>query len=128
MQEYAIQIKRTLLQIGLLAVTMSVVTGVLGHATAVPGLLLGTVASIVYFLLMCYRIKRSAELPPIKAVTYMRVGWFIRMGFVALLLTVSLKIKEIEFWAAVLGLFSLQIVIIINAAAMVAKSLGRRQR
>jgi hypothetical protein len=122
MQEFTIEVKRTLWQMVALLVLLFGCSWLTGHTAAIPGLFLGGVASAVYFLLMGYRVRRSAALPPEKAVTYMRSGWIVRLSFVVLILILSLKIQGIDFAAAVLGLFSLQIVVIFNAVLIVVRS------
>ena len=128
MQEYVIQVKRTLLQMGLLLVVLSGGACLTAHQAAIPGLLLGTAGSASYFLLMCYRVKQSAGLTPERAVASMRMGWLVRFSLVILILILSLKIPQIDFLAAVVGLFTLQLVIIFNAILIVAKSFITKQR
>jgi hypothetical protein len=122
MQEFTIQVKRTLWQMAALLALLTGCAWLTGHAAALPGLFLGGVASALYFLLMSYRVRRSAVLPPEKAVAYMRSGWLVRLSFVVLVLILSLKIRQIDFAAAVVGLFSLQIVVFFNAVLIVARS------
>jgi len=122
MQEFTIQVKRTLRQMAALLVLLAVCAWLTGHAAAILGLFMGGAASAVYFLLMGYRVRQSAGLPPQQAVVYMRLGWLVRLSFVVLILILSLKIQQIDFAAAVVGLFSLQIVVIFNAVLIVARS------
>ncbi|MDR3592253.1 MAG: ATP synthase subunit I [Negativicutes bacterium] len=126
MQEFTIEVKRTLGQIAALLALLAGCSWLMGHAAAIPGLFLGGAASAVYFLLMSYRIRRSAALPPAKAVAYMRSGWMVRLSFIVLILILSLKIPQINFAAAVAGLFSLQIVVVFNAILIVARSFFRK--
>lgn len=126
MQEFTIQVKQTLIQMAVLLAVLSGAFCLSGHLAAIPGLLLGGVASVVYFLLMGYRVRRSAAMTPEKAVAYMRMGWLVRLSFVVLILVLSLKIPQINFAAAVLGLFLLQIVAILNAVLIVARSYFRK--
>ncbi|BBB91523.1 MAG TPA: ATP synthase subunit I [Methylomusa anaerophila] len=92
----------------------------------VPGFLLGFAASIIYYTLMCFRIKRSVDLPPERAIGYMRSGWLIRLSFIVMILIISLRIPGVDFWSAVVGMFSLQIVFLLNAAIIVAAGLISR--
>ncbi|MDR3562526.1 MAG: ATP synthase subunit I [Negativicutes bacterium] len=123
MQDYTFQVKRTLGQMGLLLLVLAGGAGLTSHTASIPGLALGTAGSVCYYLLMCYRIKQSAGLPPARAIAYMRIGWLVRLSFVVLILILSLKMPQIDFLAAVMGLFSFQVVIILNAAFVVARSL-----
>lgn len=127
MEEYTIEVRRTLLQIALFTATAAGSCILAGHPEVIPGFVAGTITSVVYFLLMCYRVRRASELPPERAVAYMRAGWILRLCFVVLALVLLLQWKAIHFLAAVLGLFSLQIVIILNATYIVIKAaLGGR--
>jgi hypothetical protein len=130
MEDFTIQVRRTLLQMTMLVTAEAVVAAAAGHASVIPGLVLGAAGSGVYFLLMGYRVRRAAELPADKAVAYTRAGWIVRLSFIVLILVLSLKIPQVNFPAAVLGLFSLQIVLIVNAVLTVAgaKLSGPRQR
>lgn len=98
----------------------------LGRAAALPALLAGAAASVIYFLLMCFRIRRAAEMPPEKAVPYMRAGWILRLMFVVMVAILALKLDFANALAAILGLFLVHIVIIINAMATVAAAYLRK--
>lgn len=130
MEDFTIQVRRTLLQMALLVTVEAIVAALAGRAAVIPGLVLGAAGSCVYFLLMGYRVRRAAELPPDKAVAYTRAGWIVRLSFIVLILVLSLNIRQVNFPAAVLGLFTLQIVLIVNAILTVAgaKLSGPRQR
>lgn len=129
MSEYVFRIKLTLLQMTLLAVALMPVAYALGRESAVFGLFLGAAASFVYFLLLGNRIRHCSDLSPEKAVASMRAGWLVRLCFVALIVILALRINHISFLATVVGLFLLQIVLLINAAGLVVRSifLGRRK-
>lgn len=120
---YAEQMRRTLLHLlawGLF-VTFSALLS--GKISMIPGLLTGWTSSLLYFLLMCRRVKKSAELPPEKALASMRTGWLFRYGFIISILVLAVKVPGIDFWAAVVGLFSLHIVLILNAVWIVVAGL-----
>ena len=128
MNEYVIEVRRTLSQMAVVVAVFLLGAALAGREGAVFGVLLGGVASFIYFLQMCYRVKRSAGMPPDKAVTYMQTGWIVRLFLILLVATLGLKMEQIDFPAVVIGLFSLHIVIVFNAVAVVAKSLLTRQR
>lgn len=125
MQDYVIEIKRTLLQIAAWGIFLCSSAYFIGYSWRIPGLVLGVITSMAYFLLMCYRVNQSASMPVHKALVYMRVGWLVRLSFVVLMLIVSLKIPIVDFWSAVVGLFTLQIILFLNAIAIVSKSFLR---
>ena len=122
MQEYSIKIKHTLLQMVALSFFMITIAYAFGYGARIPGLIMGTVTSIIYFLLMCYRVNKSADMPIHKALSYMRVGWGIRLAFVVVMLLLSIKIPGIDFFSAVIGLFTLQMVMFLNGIVIIASS------
>ena len=120
---YTSQVRRTLLH--LLAWGLFITIGALvsGRMFIIPGLLTGWTSSLLYFLLMCRRVKKSAELPPGQAVASMRTGWLLRYGFMISMLVLSVQVPGIDFRAAVVGLFSLHIVLFLNAVCIVVSGL-----
>lgn len=86
-----------------------------GYAKTAWGLLVGLLTGGLYFLLMSYRIYKSAKLPKNKAIAYMRTGWWVRLSFIVLALVFSVHFAQINFWGVVAGLLSLHVVIVINA-------------
>ncbi|WP_378951077.1 ATP synthase subunit I [Pelosinus sp. sgz500959] len=122
MQEYVIEIKRTLLHILLWGALICSGAYFLNQDWRIPGLIMGIMTSMIYFLLMCYRINKSATMSVPKAISYMRIGWLMRLAFVVLMLFLSIKIPSLDFLSAVIGLFSLQVVGILNASLLIIKS------
>lgn len=122
MQEYIIEMKRIVLQITVWGAILCVMVYFSGIAWRIPGLMLGITTSMIYFLLMCYRVNKSAEMSVIKAISYMRMGWLMRLSFIVLMLLLSIKIPVFDFISAVIGLFSLQVVMIANASVVVVRS------
>ncbi len=92
-----------------------------GHDDKISGFLAGTAISILYGLLVCYRVWRSVLLPTNKAVAYMRTGWLVRLAFVVLALAWSLKVPSLRFGAVVAGLLSLQLMLFINGFYLVIR-------
>ena len=121
MQDLMAEIRQTLLYMVAWGIFASANLIVGGHAELLPGFLLGWFASLIYFLLMTSRIKKSLTVPPQKAVAFMRMGWYIRLSFVLMVLIISVKVPQISFWAAVVGLFSYQCVLILTAVLFVLK-------
>ncbi len=120
---YVDQVRRTLLHLLALGLFMILSALLSEKVLVIPGLLTGWTSSVVYFLLMCRRVKQSAELPPEKALTSMRAGWLLRFGFMIAMLVLSVHVPGIDFWAAVVGLFSLHIVLLVNAVCIVVSGL-----
>lgn len=90
-----------------------------------PGFLLGFLASLCYYALLSFRIKRSAEVPHHKTVAFMWIGWLIRLSFIVLALILALIMPGIDFLSAVIGLFSFHIVMLIQAALLVVTALSK---
>jgi len=122
MQEYTIEMKRTLLQITVCGIFICGSAYFTGFGSRIPGLMMGIFSSIVYFLLLWYRVLKSAEMPVQKAIFYMRMGWLIRLAFILIMLFLCLKIPILDFGSAVVGLFTLQIVMVFNAFIFVMKN------
>ncbi len=125
MQEFVIEVRRTLIHMLVWAAFVIVSAWTGGKTDLILGLILGITGSILYFLLMCYRIRKSADMSKEKAVTYMRVGWLIRLSFIVAILIVSLKVPSVNFLAAVVGLFSLQIILYGKAVLTVVQGVFR---
>lgn len=121
MQEYFIEVRRTLVRLVLWGIAASLAMCAAGYGGFVPGFAVGVTASIVYYILMCYRVRKCAELPVPKAVAYMRAGWLVRLCFIVLVLALSVRLPGVNFWASVAGLFSLHAVMVINAAVLIIK-------
>lgn len=122
MQEYVVEIKKTILQMMVWGICICLAAYLAGHPEKIPGLVIGIFTSIIYFLLMCYRVNKSADMPVNRALLYMKVGWLIRLSFIVIMLLLSVKIPGIDFWSAVFGLFTLQIILFLQAVMLVAKS------
>lgn len=126
MQEFITEIQQTLVYILGWGVFLIIGCWTGGKTDLIPGLILGLSGSLIYYLLMCFRIKKSAAMAPDQAVSYMRAGWLIRLSLVVAVLIVSLKVPGIDFLAAVVGLFSLQIVLYSQALITVIKGMLRK--
>ncbi len=121
MEEFITKARCTLGQMALWGLATFVAAFLAGRADLIPGLALGTLTSVIYFLLMCYRVKKMADLPPARAVLYVRTGWLLRLLFISLMLVVSLHVPGVSFLAAVGGLFTLQIVLLLKAVVFVIR-------
>lgn len=119
LQEYSRAMQKTLLHMAVWTLLVAVAFAINGRVAAIPGFAVGATTSAVYFLLMAYRVRRSADLPPEQAVAHMRTGWAVRLAFVVMMLILSTRVSWIEFWPAVAGLFSLQAVILYNAVRLI---------
>lgn len=121
--DFAAQMRRTLAHLGAWVFFITFSAFISDKLFIIPGLLTGWSGSVIYFLLMCRRVKKSVELPPEKAVASMRAGWLLRFSFAISILVLSIYVPGIDFWAAVVGLFSLHIVLMVNAVITVSAGL-----
>ncbi|VBB08926.1 atp synthase protein i [Lucifera butyrica] len=124
MQEYTIQVRRTLRDLGLWGLITAGGAYVSGLIPLGNGFLIGTATSMVYFLLMCYRVQKSAAYPPAKAVAYMRSGWMIRLTFVILAMILTITLPNINFIGVIAGLFSLHVILFTHAVLSAVKQYG----
>jgi hypothetical protein len=115
------QIRLTLTGLAAWSMLLIACTWLAGQQAALPGLILGMAASYIYFGLLVLRAKHSVTLTVPKAIRSMRIGWFIRLSFILLILILSIKMPLFHFVAAVVGLFSLHIVMIVTACLFVLK-------
>jgi hypothetical protein len=122
MQEYIVEIKKTIMQMIVWGISICTAAYLTGYSEKIAGLIIGIFTSVIYFLLMGYRIKKSAEMPVNRALLYTKIGWLIRLSFIVAMLLMSIKLPGIDFWSAVFGLFSLQIVLFFQAVVLVTKS------
>ncbi len=115
------QARLTLVGLAAWSALLIACTWLAGQGDELPGLILGMTASYTYFALLVLRVKRSATLPVTKAIRSMRIGWLIRLTFILLILILSIKIPTFHFVAAVVGLFSLHIVMVFAACLFILK-------
>jgi hypothetical protein len=127
MQEFFFEVKKTVGQVMLFITFWGLGALLEGRPAVAAGLFAGALTGIIYFILMSYRLKKASGLSISKAVFSMRMGWLIRFAFVLLMLIISLRVSYIDFWAAVVGLFSLHIIIFLNAVVKLSKGFTNRK-
>lgn len=128
MQEFFTEIRNMMLGICVWSLLVIAAAAFSGHTEWIAGFLFGTTSSILYYLFICHRVNKSADLPMGKAIASMRAGWLIRLFFVVIVLILSLKIPLIHFGAAVAGLFSLQIVLFAKAVVLIGRKIFSGQK
>lgn len=128
MNELTVEIKKILIYT--IAWGLFLIVGALwrGDVAAVYGFALGTFGSIIYLLLMGYRVQRSSTLPPKEAGIYMRLGWLIRLSLIVCILLIAIRLPFLNFWAVVVGLFSHHIVTVYSAVIFVIKTFLNKKR
>jgi hypothetical protein len=91
--------------------------------------LLGGFGSYIYFLLLAYRVYKSADMHPLVAIRYMRAGTGLRLGFICAITVIGLKLPDIKVAPFFMGLFAYQIVVRIDSIYTVAAAcLGRTSK
>lgn len=125
-QGFTGSVKRLFLQMAAWAAVVTAGFYFAGHADKIAGFLAGTTVSAVYFLLLWYRVRKSAAMPPKQAVAYMRMGWLVRLSFVALSVVLMLKVPALNFAGAILGLFTFKIVVVLNGLFLVFRRFSAR--
>ena len=78
------------------------------------GLILGTLLSVINFLVMARSIPKSLGKTPAKARAIGFMSVLGRYGILAIPLVAGMKMDTVSFWAAVVGIFAVQIVILID--------------
>lgn len=126
MQELLLEVKRTLFYITVWGALVIAAMYYAGQSYLISGFIFGIICSMVYYLLMSYRVKKSIELPVAKAVSSMRTGWLIRLSFIVLMLVLAAKLQQINLWSAVAGLFSLHAVLLFNAVVYIIRGIARQ--
>lgn len=115
------QAKLILLGLVTWSALLIVCTWLAGQRDELPGLILGMISSYIYFALLVLRVNHSASLSLTKAVWSMRIGWIMRLVFILIVLVLSMKMPAFHFVAAVVGLFSLHIVMVFAACLFILK-------
>lgn len=122
--EYRNEVRRTMAGMAVWGVLAAAGLCLTQRQYMLPGFLLGLSSSFCYYALLSFRVRQSAEMPPEKVVSYMRMGWLVRLSFIVLVLILALIMPGIGFLPTIIGLFSFQIIMVLQAALVVAASLG----
>lgn len=128
MEELILEIRRTLIYMLAWSLLLTAGAAWRGDMAAVYGLVFGSLGSMLYLLLMGYRIKRSSALPPQEAVSYMRAGWLIRLSLIVFFLMIAVKLPFLNFWFVVVGLFSHHFVTVFSALIFIVKTFLYKKR
>ncbi|MDB9823059.1 ATP synthase subunit I [Deltaproteobacteria bacterium] len=100
----------------IVAIAAAVVLILLGEKSIGKGLVLGTLFSVINFLVMGrFLIARLAESQSRKkASAFALMSILLRFAILAIPLVVSLKVDAVNFIAVVIGVFMVQLIIISN--------------
>ncbi len=110
------QIKHIQKKYGSLAILLALGAGlglfVLGFKPVGKGLILGTIFSIVNFILMAESLPSRIGTTRKKATIFSFLWIIIRYGLLAVPIAISLKLSQFNLWGTVVGLFMIQMVIL----------------
>lgn len=93
-----------------------------GFSRLAPGFMLGVAAGMSNGLLLSHQLKKSAALPPERAVASVQSGWIVRLSVAVLLLILSVLFAQINFLAALAGFFLFQTLLVVRAVIFYFRS------
>jgi len=124
-------VKQTQRKYTTLALTVSVVAGLvllmMGYKPIAKGLILGTVFSVLNFILMGRTITLKLGKSKRKTFSISMGSIFLRYLLLAIPLIAALKFEQFNLVAAILGLFMIQIVILSEHLLTLIPSLQKKQ-
>ncbi|MEJ2040181.1 MAG: ATP synthase subunit I, partial [Desulfosarcinaceae bacterium] len=111
------------------AIVIALIFIVLGAKPIGKGLILGTLFSVLNFVLMAHMLPLRMQETRRKSIVGAFGSIWVRLALLALPLLIALKIDSINFFAAAAGLFMVQIIIVLNQVPDTFKSMrsGRRR-
>lgn len=121
LEELGASVRRLLVQMAAFSAAVVAALLIAGQAAKILGFLVGAAVSVIYLLLVIFRVRRSAAMGQREAVSYMRTGWLVRLSFIVLALVWSLQVPAINFLSVVFGLLTLQIVLMLNGFYLVIR-------
>jgi uncharacterized membrane protein len=88
---------------------------VLGKAYLVMPIIAGCIVGGACWVIIAYRITKSADLNGDEAKKSMQFGWVIRLFLILGTLIMAIRISVEMYWAVVMGLFLISIIMMVNA-------------
>jgi len=98
----------------IVAIAVSVLLIILGEKAIGKGFLLGTLFSIINFVIMGQLIPLKLVESRFKASALALISIFFRFAILAVPLIISLKFHTVHFIGVVIGLFMVQLIILFN--------------
>ena len=98
----------------IIAIAAAMVLIILGEKPIGKGLVLGTLFSVLNFIIMGYLISFKLASSRVKATSLAFISIFFRFGLLALPLIFSAKSEAVHFVGVAVGLFMIQLTILIN--------------
>jgi ATP synthase protein I len=96
------------------SVLISVVLFALGYKTVARGMLLGSLFSVLNFVIMAYALPRQVGYARRKATGFAMISILLRFALLALPLTIAFKFPMFNWPAVAGGLFAVPLVIYID--------------
>ncbi|MBW1918703.1 MAG: hypothetical protein DRH11_07245 [Deltaproteobacteria bacterium] len=109
----------------LAAVIVAVVAIILGQRAIARGVLLGAIFSTINFSVMAMLNPLKIGKSKYKAGSFAFLSLFLRMAILAIPLVISAKNTSVNFFAVVVGIFFVQLVILLDQFVMNRFSLVR---
>ncbi len=97
-----------------IAVVAAIICILLGQKTIAKGLLLGVVFSTINFIIMAKLNPLKLGKSKCKAGFFASISIFLRLGILSIPLVFSIKSASINFFAVVIGLFFVQLMIMLD--------------
>ncbi len=97
-----------------IAVIAAIICILLGQKTIAKGLILGAVFSTINFTIMAKLTSLKLGKSRIKAGSYAAISIFLRLGLLSIPLVFSIKSASVNFIAVVIGLFFVQLMIMLD--------------
>ncbi|MEW6672760.1 MAG: ATP synthase subunit I [Thermodesulfobacteriota bacterium] len=98
------------------AMTVAIAAGFVlilaGQNAVAKGLVLGTIFSVVNFVLMGETLPLKLGKSPLKTFFWSLLSLILRYGFLAVPLIVSIKFRQFNLMAVICGIFAVQLVIL----------------
>ncbi|CUH95489.1 hypothetical protein P22_1560 [Propionispora sp. 2/2-37] len=127
MQSLVLEGKRILNQVCLWSFLISFGSYLMEEIEFAYGILTGSVSGVAYLMMMSFRVKKAADLPLQQAIAYMRTGWIIRLGFIALVASWAVNMPNVDIVGMLFGLFLLYIIVFFHVVKIVMRTKDNRK-
>lgn len=110
----------------LMAICVAVIFILLGHKSIGKGFLLSSIFSVINFMLMAQFSPMKLNKSRFKANSVALLSVILRYAILAVPLIISIKMSSLNFFAVVVGLFAVQLVIVLDQVILKRFSLMRK--
>lgn len=118
---------RSLLLMLACGVILCSVTFLLGYISAIPGMIIGIVTGISYYLLLYQQIEKGGQMGAEQAMIYMKGGWVSRFCLVLSAVIISIKLHQ-QVLPMLIGFFTYRIVIFIDTVVLTLHEFGADEK